>query len=104
MSVVKKIEIRCHGVPPPGGIDPANANDEAPLEAGLDVARRQCEAAGVRWTWRRQQMLGLLLKADAPVKPYDLIRILQDEGQVAPPTVYRALDALAEAGLVHRIP
>lgn len=102
---MKKIEIYGHGASPSRALDAANSNCEGSFtEAELDAARKQCEAAGIRWTARREQMFGLLLKADAPVKPYDLMRILQSEGQIAPPTVYRALEALVVAGLVHRIP
>ena len=48
-------------------------------------------------------MFELLLQGDRPQKAYDLIAAFKLGGVTAPPTVYRALDALMAAGLVHRI-
>jgi Fur family zinc uptake transcriptional regulator len=38
-----------------------------------------------------------------PAKAYDLLANLDGEGAAKPPTIYRALDFLQEAGLVHKI-
>ena len=39
-----------------------------------------------------------------PIKAYDiLLQIQKEQPRAAPPTVYRALDFLMEAGLVHKI-
>lgn len=68
------------------------------------TARELLEQHGVRATEPRQAVLGLLQRSGKPMKAYDLIGKLSRPGhEVKPPTVYRALEALAEAGLVHRL-
>lgn len=74
------------------------------LAAALQKGRERCEAAGLRWTSLRERALELLLAADAPVKAYDLIANFKTDAATAPPTVYRALDALVDLKLAHRIP
>ena len=44
-----------------------------------------------------------LRRTARPLGAYDLIELLQEEGVSSPPTVYRALKRLTEAGLAHRI-
>ena len=57
-----------------------------------------------RPTGMRATILELLLKADKPVAAYWLIDRLRTNGKlVAPPTVYRALNALQRAGLAHKV-
>ena len=52
----------------------------------------------------RATILDLLVKADRPVAAYWLIDRLRMNGKlVAPPTVYRALNALQRAGLAHKV-
>lgn len=48
-------------------------------------------------------VLDLLHKQDKPLSAYDILDKLRAKGIKAPPTVYRALDALVQRGLVHRI-
>lgn len=49
-------------------------------------------------------MLELVSQRHAPVGAYDVLGALRKgEGALAPPTVYRALEFLIEAGLIHRI-
>ncbi len=50
-----------------------------------------------------QKVLALLSKSATPLTAYDLLDRMRASGVKAPPTVYRALDALIERGLVHRI-
>ena len=57
-----------------------------------------------RPTGMRATILDLLIKADRPVAAYWLIDRLRTTGKlVAPPTVYRALNALQRAGLAHKV-
>ncbi len=80
-------------------------SDRAATEVGAALARAEGRsvAEGRRWTEPRRRVYELLLRAGAPVKAYDLMAIYA-EGRVAkPPTVYRALEFLEQAGLVHRI-
>jgi Fur family transcriptional regulator, zinc uptake regulator len=55
-------------------------------------------------TPNQAQVLGFLRKANAPLTAYQLLGRMQTErGAVAPPTVYRALKGLEDAGLIRRI-
>jgi Fur family zinc uptake transcriptional regulator len=48
-------------------------------------------------------VLKLLEKSKKPLTAYDILGKLQGSAIKAPQTVYRALDALSERGLIHRI-
>ncbi len=50
-----------------------------------------------------KNVLALLKKSKTPLTAYDILGKLQKAGVKAPQTVYRALDALLERGLIHRI-
>ncbi len=50
-----------------------------------------------------QKVYDLLNKSHKPMSAYDILGKLHSSGIKAPPTVYRALEALVERGLVHRI-
>ena len=70
----------------------------------LAEAERACRQQGLRLTPIRRQVLELIWRDHQPVKAYDLIDALRDRGiKTGPPTVYRALDFLREAGLIHRL-
>jgi Fur family transcriptional regulator, zinc uptake regulator len=76
---------------------------KAQLKRAINEAQRRCVVAGLRWTPVRERALTLILGSDGPVKAYDLMAAFKEGAETAPPTVYRALDALIELGLVHRI-
>lgn len=73
-------------------------------EAALALAEEYCRERGEKLTPIRRKVLELLLTSGRATKAYSL---LDDMRQIhpgsAPPTVYRALDFLLSAGLVHRI-
>lgn len=73
-------------------------------EAALVMAEEYCRERGEKLTPIRRKVLELLLNSGRATKAYSL---LDDMRQIhpgsAPPTVYRALDFLLSAGLVHRI-
>lgn len=73
------------------------------VEAFLAEAEDLVSAKGLRMTRIRRKVLQLLFESDEPAKAYDLLSKLDGEGSAKPPTVYRALDFLQEAGLVHKI-
>lgn len=75
------------------------------LLAALAAAEVHCKDRGEQWTAPRRRTYELLLRAGVPVKAYDLISAYPRPGErfATPPTIYRALDYLASAGLVHRI-
>lgn len=93
---------------------PRTANNIAFSQAGHDhqaciadaLARAEavCAERGLRLTAIRRRVLELIWANHQPTKAYDLLaRINAERGNAAPPTVYRALDFLLEAGLVHKI-
>jgi Fur family transcriptional regulator, zinc uptake regulator len=58
----------------------------------------------LRLTAPRQRVLSVLKTAAKPVKPYEILRLMEQTGSLAhPPTIYRALDFLAGAGLAHKV-
>src|ERR1700753_238732 len=73
-------------------------------EAALTLAEDYCGERDETLTPIRRKVLELLLTSGRATKAYSL---LDDMRQIhpgsAPPTVYRALDFLLSAGLVHRI-
>jgi Fur family transcriptional regulator, zinc uptake regulator len=75
----------------------------APRAEQIAEAQRRCAASGENLTPLRQRVLELLIDADGPAKAYDLLPLIDANGQAKPPTVYRALDFLVRMGLAHRI-
>ncbi len=69
----------------------------------LQTAEQVCLKRGARLTPLRRQVLSLLLAASGPVKAYDLLKQIGQNGDAKPPTVYRALDFLMETGLAHKV-
>ena len=50
------------------------------------------------------QVLAVLRSHRVPMSAYEVLRCLRDENpRLAPPTIYRALAALAERGKAHRV-
>lgn len=70
----------------------------------LAMAEAYCRKRGEKLTPIRRKVLELLLAAGRATKAYSLLDEMRTihPGSV-PPTVYRALDFLLSAGLVHRI-
>jgi Fur family zinc uptake transcriptional regulator len=83
--------------------DHAHGTPASP-EAALALAEEYCRERGEKLTPIRRKVLELLLTSGRATKAYSL---LDDMRQIhpgsAPPTVYRALDFLLSAGLVHKI-
>ena len=69
----------------------------------LERAKVMAKESGSRLTAIREHVYMSLLRADQPMKAYDILETLQGVGAQKPPTVYRALDWLMEMGLVTRI-
>lgn len=63
-----------------------------------------CKREGLRFTAQRRRVLELVWESHRPVGAYDILEDLNRDGKRhGPPIVYRALDFLIEAGLVHRL-
>jgi len=73
------------------------------IARALRRAEALCLEQGQRLTSLRRRVLELIWSRHKPVGAYALLEELQKEGRAAPPTVYRALDFLRQAGLVHRV-
>lgn len=73
--------------------------------ASLDEAEALCRSRGARFTPMRRDVYALMLSQVAPRSAYDLLGEMQRrlDRQLAPPTVYRALEFLLEQGLIHRL-
>ena len=70
----------------------------------MQTAERVCKERNLRLTRQRRRVLELVWQSHRPVGAYELLDQLGSNGaRPAPPTVYRALDFLIEAGLVHRL-
>lgn len=74
------------------------------LAGFIEAADRHCQQQGVKLTALRRQVLELVLAYQGVVKAYQVLADLQRmRGIAAPPTVYRALDFLVAAGLLHKV-
>jgi Fur family transcriptional regulator, zinc uptake regulator len=70
----------------------------------LQSAERLCEDRGLAFTPLRRQVYALIADEETPLGAYELLdRLKKERANAAPVTVYRALDFLLEAGLIHRI-
>jgi len=70
----------------------------------MEAARQICAERGRRYTPLREHVFELIVDHGGPIKAYDLLDKLRPElGSPKPPTVYRALDFLADMGLIHRV-
>lgn len=85
---------------------PAADHDHASCAAtALEQADRICASQGLRLTPIRRQVLEIIWSSHEPSRAYDILAELSRlrGRQVTPPTVYRALEFLHKAGLIHRI-
>jgi Fur family zinc uptake transcriptional regulator len=84
---------------------PREEHDHAHCVAeAIATAAQICRERGLRFTEQRRRVLELVWNSHKPVGAYDILDSLNRAGRkVAPPTVYRALDFLIEADLVHRL-
>lgn len=79
-------------------------NHDHCVSLALQAAESICLERGQRLTTLRRKVLELVWANHRPVGAYALLEMMRHEsGQVAPATVYRALDFLQEQGLVHRV-
>ena len=81
------------------------AHDHAScVQDALADAESYCRRQGLRLTDNRRRVLEIIWRGHEPVKAYDIIGALNGAGRrTAPPTVYRALEFLLDAGLIHRV-
>src|SRR5271157_2027273 len=84
---------------------PLHNHDHGACMAGaLGRAKMRCLEKGIKWTALREQVFQHVTASHRPVSAYDLIESLAKDGKrLAPVSVYRILDVLQVAGLVHRL-
>jgi Fur family zinc uptake transcriptional regulator len=74
------------------------------MTRAMRAAERVCKERELQLTAIRRRVLELIWERHAPIGAYDILASLKKgEGALAPPTVYRALEFLLDAGLIHRI-
>jgi Fur family transcriptional regulator, zinc uptake regulator len=74
------------------------------ISRALKAAAQVCAERELHLTPIRLRVLELVWQRHAPVGAYDLLAAFSKAGKpAAPPTIYRALEFLQAAGLVHRI-
>lgn len=85
-------------------IPPPPHDHEHCVSGAVETAEALCRERGLRFTASRRQVLELVWASHKPIGAYDILDALNRGGKkAAPPTVYRALEFLIEADLVHRI-
>jgi len=83
---------------------PAQHDHADCVASAIATAEQLCRDRGLRFTAIRRRVLELVWDSHKPIGAYAILESLGEESKsAAPPTVYRALDFLIEAGLVHRL-
>lgn len=86
------------------GFVPSKHDHAHCVQEAIAEAETICAGRNERFTTLRKTVLELVWSSHKPIKAYDLLAQLANyHERPAPPTVYRALDFLREAGLVHKI-
>ena len=79
-------------------------NHKECVSRALKTAEKICKERELQLTAIRRRVLELIWERHAPIGAYDILGSLKKgEGALAPPTVYRALEFLLDAGLIHRV-
>ena len=74
------------------------------LTKAVQKAGEAFEAHNLRFTKLRQQVFEEIAATHSSVGAYDILERLAEKGtRLAPISVYRAIDALIEAGVIHRL-
>lgn len=79
-------------------------NHKSCVKSAVKKAESICIDRGMRLTRLRRKILELVWSRHGPLGAYDILQLMnKEEGRVLPNTVYRGLDFLIEAGLIHRL-
>jgi Fur family zinc uptake transcriptional regulator len=74
------------------------------VESAVERAQALCQEQSVRLTPLREAVLRTLLSSHRALGAYDIIDKLHERGRrLAPISVYRVIEVLLDAGLVHRL-
>jgi Fur family zinc uptake transcriptional regulator len=80
-----------------------NSHDHAGMGDLVAHAVGHCRERGLQFTPLRRRVFEELAGSGTALGAYDLVERLGRERRISPISVYRALDFLIEAGLIHRI-
>jgi Fur family transcriptional regulator, zinc uptake regulator len=79
-------------------------NDGKRLTQMMERAEGAFEKKELRFTKLRQQVFGEIAATHASIGAYEIMARMAEKGtRVAPISVYRAIDALLDVGLIHRL-
>ena len=74
------------------------------IREALGRAESVCAKRGMRFTRLRRRFLELVWSRHGPIRAYDILRLMDaKDGSTTPNTVYRGLQFLLDAGLIHRL-
>ena len=74
------------------------------IDEAVRTAAEVCARRGLNLTPVRRRVLEIVWRAHEPIGAYDILaELAKERDKAAPPTVYRALEFLIDAGIVHRI-
>ena len=74
------------------------------IQQAVATAEKVCAARRVNLTPLRKRIFEIVWRQHEPIGAYAILAELsRDREKAAPPTVYRALEFLQQAGLVHRL-
>ena len=83
---------------------PKKHNHKNCVQSAIRRAEAICTDRGIRLTRLRRRILELVWSRHGPLGAYDILRLMNKrDGKVKPNTVYRGLEFLLEAGLIHRL-
>ncbi|GJM03290.1 MAG: transcriptional repressor [Rhodomicrobium sp.] len=84
---------------------PPSDHDHSRCENNLMAfAEHYCEGRGLRFTRLRQDVLRAVASSHKAIGAYQILDAFAEQGKkLAPISVYRSLDFLQEAGLIHRL-
>jgi len=82
----------------------AGHDHAACIVEAVQNAAEVCADRGLNLTPVRRRILEIVWRAHEPIGAYEILaELAKERDKAAPPTVYRALEFLIDAGLVHRI-
>ncbi len=74
------------------------------IQRAVTTAEKVCASRQVNLTPLRRRVFEIVMRQHEPIGAYEILaELAKDREKAAPPTVYRALEFLREAGLVHRL-
>jgi len=75
------------------------------IEAVIQKAQEKCHLSGVKLTDKRKKILELILRAETPLSPYQVVEQYnaQSEKNMPANSAYRILDFLVTENLAHKL-